>query len=69
MAVFSIRVYQVGISRMLERTGVQCLHYPSCSEYARIAYGKYSFVKATVVSYGRYRDCNPLSGRPYMDPP
>jgi hypothetical protein len=34
-----------------------------------MAFKKYSFLKAVKMTIGRYRDCHPLSNRPYIDHP
>lgn len=63
------RLYQVALSPLVRSAGVRCLHYPSCSEYARLAFKKHSFRSAVVLSWQRWRACNPFSGRPYIDWP
>jgi putative membrane protein insertion efficiency factor len=69
LAILAIRIYQGSLAKLLRKRGVRCLHYPSCSEYGVMAFRKYGFLKATVQTWGRYRDCNPFSGRPYIDFP
>jgi putative component of membrane protein insertase Oxa1/YidC/SpoIIIJ protein YidD len=65
----AIRVYQLTASQLLRRAGVRCLHYPSCSEYARMAFNKYPFRAACRLAWQRWRACNPFSGRAYIDWP
>jgi putative membrane protein insertion efficiency factor len=69
LAVLSIRLYQVLLSPVLRRRGVTCLHCPTCSEYGVLAFRKYPFLGACRLILGRYRDCHPFSGRPYIDYP
>ncbi len=47
----------------------KCLHSPSCSNYALLAYAKHPFIEATKKTIKRIRDCNPFSNRPYCDYP
>ncbi|HIH04075.1 MAG TPA: membrane protein insertion efficiency factor YidD [Methanoregulaceae archaeon] len=47
----------------------RCLYYPSCSSYAILAYQKNSFIRASILTIQRIRDCNPFSSRPYIDYP
>jgi putative component of membrane protein insertase Oxa1/YidC/SpoIIIJ protein YidD len=68
-AILAIWVYQKTVSRFLRWKGTRCLHYPSCSQYAVLAYRKYDFGKATLLTWRRYRECNSFSGRPYIDFP
>lgn len=69
LAIALIRGYQRIVSRVLNRRGLRCLHYPSCSEYSILAYRKYGFLKATIMTARRYQDCHPFSERPYIDYP
>lgn len=64
-----IRGYQSTGSRLLRRAGVRCLHHPTCSEYARLAFGKHSFLAALKLTWRRWRACNPFSGLAYIDWP
>jgi len=68
-AILAIKIYQLALSRTLQRKGVKCLHYPSCSQYGIEVYRKYGFIKASMVTWRRFHDCNPFSGRPYIDYP
>lgn len=47
----------------------RCLHYPSCSNYAILAFRKYNFITALRKTISRVRDCHPFSNRPYIDYP
>lgn len=64
-----IRAYQLTGSWLLRRAGVTCLHHPTCSEYARLAFAKYSFLRALKLTWRRWRACNPFSGLAYIDWP
>ncbi|MFO0970686.1 MAG: membrane protein insertion efficiency factor YidD [Gemmataceae bacterium] len=68
-AIALIVLYQLTLSRLLQRLGVRCRHFPSCSGYAVLAYGKHSFSAATVLTWRRFCDCRPGSGRPVCDLP
>ena len=64
-AIFLIKLYQkITISKKHK-----CLHYPSCSNYAILAYQRYNFLPATKKNINRIRDCHPFSIRPYIDYP
>ncbi|MBQ1972341.1 MAG: membrane protein insertion efficiency factor YidD [Treponema sp.] len=38
-----------------------CRFYPSCSEYAKQAFLKYGFLKASILTIWRILRCNPFS--------
>ncbi|MBA2619675.1 MAG: membrane protein insertion efficiency factor YidD [Acidobacteria bacterium] len=65
LPITAIKIYQ----KTKRRKHSKCLHYPSCSNYALLAYDKYNIFKATRKIYKRYQDCNPFSNRPYIDYP
>jgi putative component of membrane protein insertase Oxa1/YidC/SpoIIIJ protein YidD len=69
LAVCTIRIYQVTVSRYLAWRGLCCRYHPSCSQYGILAYGKYGFVKATRLTWRRFQDCRPGSDRPTIDFP
>jgi putative membrane protein insertion efficiency factor len=69
LAILTIRVYQVALSPLLRRQGLCCRHHPTCSHYGIIAYAKYGFLKATVMTWKRFCDCHPGSNRPFIDVP
>lgn len=69
LAILLIRAYQRLVSPRLQRRGRRCLHHPSCSEYGVLAFKKYGFLKATLLTWRRYQDCHPFSDRPYIDFP
>ena len=53
--------YKKHISFYLEKGGIKCKFYPTCSEYAVQAYKKYGFFKATIYTIKRITRCNPFS--------
>ena len=56
--------YQKNISA---NTPPRCRHTPTCSSYAKTAYGRFNFFKATYLSTKRILTCNPLF-KPKYDP-
>ena len=56
-----IKFYKKHISLFLEKNGVKCKYYPTCSEYALQAYEKYGFIKGTILTIIRILKCNPFS--------
>jgi len=52
-----IRLYQLVISPFLPQC---CRFHPSCSEYARLALGKYGIVKGGILSLLRILKCHPF---------
>ncbi len=58
ITLFLITLYQRIFSPYL---GGQCRFYPSCSNYARLAYGKKGFIHGTIKTVWRILRCNPLS--------
>lgn len=62
--IFLVRTYQVATSNIAPR----CKYYPSCSNYAVTAIGRYG-VKGIAMSLWRIVHCNPWSqgGIDYVD--
>ena len=58
VALLPIRVYQRLISPLL---GQRCRYYPSCSEYAAQAIGRFGILRGTVLAGWRLLRCNPFS--------
>jgi uncharacterized protein len=58
LAVLPIRVYQRTLSPML---GNRCRYYPSCSEYAAQAIGRFGILRGLVLAGWRLLRCNPFS--------
>jgi uncharacterized protein len=57
-AIALIRVYQRTLSPLL---GPRCKYYPSCSEYAVQAIGRYGILRGSVLATWRLLRCNPFS--------
>ena len=57
-AIALIRGYQRWISPLL---GARCKYYPSCSEYAVQAIGRYGILRGSVLAAWRLLRCNPFS--------
>ena len=58
LATFLIKVYRYAISPILPSS---CRFYPSCSEYAIEALGKYGLLKVSWLTLKRIARCHPLS--------
>jgi len=58
--IFLIDVWRFFISPLYSWTNC-CRYNPSCSEYAKQAYSKYSFLYATKLTIFRMLRCNPFS--------
>jgi putative membrane protein insertion efficiency factor len=58
LAVLPIRAYQRVLSPML---GNRCRYYPSCSEYAAQAVGRFGILRGLVLAGWRLLRCNPWS--------
>jgi uncharacterized protein len=58
LAVLPIRLYQWLLSPLL---GQRCKYYPSCSEYAAQAVGRFGILRGLVLAGWRLLRCNPLS--------
>lgn len=69
MVRLSIAVIVRYQERLARRTGVRCLHFPSCSEYAVLALQKHGFVEGWRRALRRVADCRPDGGRPFVDLP
>lgn len=59
IAILLIKFYQKVISRYIF-VGAHCRFYPTCSEYAKEAYEKYNFFKATFLTIKRILKCHPF---------
>jgi putative membrane protein insertion efficiency factor len=57
-AILPIRLYQWLISPLL---GQHCKYYPSCSEYAVQAIGRFGILRGLVLAGWRLLRCNPWS--------
>jgi uncharacterized protein len=58
LAVLPIRVYQRLLSPLF---GGRCKYYPSCSEYAAQAIGRFGILRGLVLAGWRLLRCNPWS--------
>jgi uncharacterized protein len=57
-AIGAIRAYQRFLSPLL---APRCKYYPSCSEYAVQAIGRYGILRGAVLAAWRLLRCNPFS--------
>lgn len=57
LVIYSIRIYQLTIGRILPRT---CRFAPSCSQYAIDAMKYHGFLKGSILSISRILRCQPL---------
>jgi putative membrane protein insertion efficiency factor len=57
-ALLPIRIYQRLISPV---AGSRCKYYPSCSEYAAQAIGRFGILRGLVLAGWRLLRCNPWS--------
>jgi putative membrane protein insertion efficiency factor len=57
-AIAPIRAYQLLLGPML---GERCKFYPSCSEYAAQAIGRFGILRGLVLAGWRLLRCNPWS--------
>ncbi len=56
--ILPIRIYQRVLSPVI---GQRCRYYPSCSEYAAQAIGRFGILRGLVLAVWRVLRCNPLS--------
>ncbi len=56
--ILPIRFWQRFLSPLL---GPRCRYYPSCSEYAAQAIGRFGILRGSVLATWRILRCNPLS--------
>jgi putative membrane protein insertion efficiency factor len=62
ITIFLLKFYRKYLSGMKLQC---CRFYPSCSEYAIDAIGKYGLLMGVVKSFGRLLRCHPLSAGGY----
>ena len=67
LALFLISFYRSFLSGTLG-SGGGCRFYPSCSEYALLAYKNLSFFKATNLVLRRLLDCHPFGPKIRREP-
>jgi putative membrane protein insertion efficiency factor len=58
IAIAPIRLYQRLVSPAL---GQHCKYYPSCSEYAVQAIGRFGILRGLILAVWRLLRCNPFS--------
>ena len=68
LAIAAISIYRTAVSKGLVRPAC-CLHYPSCSGYAILAFRRYRFLQAVRLARARLAECGVSSGRPFVDFP
>ncbi len=66
LAVKLIRGYQIFISPLL---GAHCRFYPTCSQYALIAFKEWGFFKGAWLTFKRIIKCGPWNDGGYDPPP
>ncbi|MCK9594109.1 MAG: membrane protein insertion efficiency factor YidD [Candidatus Omnitrophica bacterium] len=65
LVIALLNFYQQYISRMLP---LSCRYWPTCSEYAKQAVGKYGLLRGGLKAAARLLRCHPLSGKSGFDP-
>jgi putative membrane protein insertion efficiency factor len=58
LTILPIRLYQRFVSPLV---GARCKYYPSCSEYAAQAIGRFGILRGLVLAGWRLLRCNPWS--------
>lgn len=56
---YLIQGYQTKISPILNKRGVRCRFYPTCSEYMILAIQKYGVIKGIIKGINRIQRCRP----------
>ena len=70
IALTGIWAYQRTASPFFHETGiVRCRFYPSCSEYSRLTFLHYGFLRGVVLSTWRIMRCNPFNNGPHEEWP
>jgi putative membrane protein insertion efficiency factor len=59
LAVAALKIYQAVFSPILSGLGCRCRFYPTCSDYARDAFGKKNTFKALSLVVIRMLKCGP----------
>jgi putative membrane protein insertion efficiency factor len=65
----AIVLYQKTLSGAARSLGARCRFTPSCSEYGRLAIGKYGFLKGSAKTLSRLARCGPWSSTTGEDLP
>ena len=63
------KLYQKKFSPYLNKKGVYCRFYPSCSNYGIVAIKKYGFFKGWMKTINRIWRCNPWNNESCVDYP
>lgn len=58
---FFIRIYQLVFAPIFSSLGFGCRFHPSCSQYSKEAFRKYSWHKALIITLKRILRCNPFN--------
>jgi len=66
---YLIRGYQIKISSILNKRGVKCRFYPTCSDYMILAIQKYGLLKGIKKGINRIRRCRPDNYESCIDYP
>ncbi|MCK4269442.1 MAG: membrane protein insertion efficiency factor YidD [Methanogenium sp.] len=66
---YLIRGYQKKISPILNKRGVKCRFYPTCSDYMILAIQKYGLLKGIKKGINRIRRCRPDNYESCIDYP
>jgi len=66
---YLIRCYQIKISPILNKRGVKCRFYPTCSDYMILAIQKYGLLKGIKKGINRIRRCRPDNYESCIDYP
>ncbi|MDY6896407.1 MAG: membrane protein insertion efficiency factor YidD [Thermotogota bacterium] len=59
LIIFAIKFHQKIISPILNRMGIRCRFYPTCSQYSIIAIKKYGLLIGVKKTYLRIKKCRP----------
>jgi hypothetical protein len=56
---FIKKLHQNNISPHLNKKGIKCRFYPTCSNYGIMALEKYGFIKGWIKTFDRINRCKP----------
>lgn len=59
--IFLLKIYKKIISPFIEKLGIHCKFYPSCSEYMMQAIKKYGCFKGILLGMKRILKCHPFA--------
>jgi uncharacterized protein len=69
LTIHLIHWYQAAVSPLLQRFGVRCRFWPSCSQYAVMALEKHGFTTGARMTLGRLLRCRPSNHASCIDVP